>query len=328
MDPLLEVRNLTVSYSSGKASVKALDRVNLVVESNEILAVVGESGSGKSTLAKAIMGMIKPPGKVEGGEILLQGEDILKTDQEKLRRYRWERVSIVPQASQNALNPTMRIAEHFQDVLRYHGVTDQGKIREITRSRLEEVGLDPDRVASLYPHELSGGMKQRVLIGLALVLEPSLVILDEPTSALDALNQRLILDLVKGLQRSKGISVLFITHDISLVGGFADRTMILYFGRVMEIAQTERVMSDPYNPYTILLLKALPSLTGSVEGVKSIPGEPPDPRFYIKGCKFHTRCPLAQQICAEVDPDLTTVAPGHLSACHFSKSDVLKSLKA
>ena len=319
MARLLQVRNLTVSYFLGGKRIIGVEDAEFAVDEGEILGLVGESGSGKSTLAVTVVGALKPPGKVTGGSVLFQDKDILEMSDGELRGLRWKEISFVPQASQNALSPTMKVRDAFRGVMRAHGVRDAKRIKEIAESYLVEVMLDPVRVMDSYPHELSGGMKQRVLIALSLVLDPKLIILDEPTSALDLITQEIILELVKSVQRKLGVSMLFITHDLSLVSGFAHRTAVMYHGKIMEIGPTTDIMEYPINPYTRALLLAIPKLHGDARTVKPITGSPPSPTDSIQGCRFHPRCPYAERLCEEKDPPLEVVGRGgRLSACHFN----------
>jgi peptide/nickel transport system ATP-binding protein len=315
---LLQVRNLSVSYFLGDTRIVGIENVDLEVGEREILGVVGESGSGKSTLATTILRALKLPGKVTSGSIFLHGQEILNLNDDALRKIRWEEISLVPQASQNALSPTMRVRDHFKGVMRAHGVRDDNVIRETSTRYLKEVMLEPLRVMNAYPHELSGGMKQRVLIALCLVLEPKLIILDEPTSALDLITQETILNLVKSIHDKTGVSMLFITHDISLVSDFADRTAVMYHGKVMEVGPTREILGSPINPYTRALLRAIPKLHGDMGSVRPIVGSPPSPTESLPGCPFHPRCAFAEKICGERSPFLESVGQDHVSACHFN----------
>ncbi|MDA4132719.1 MAG: ABC transporter ATP-binding protein, partial [Thaumarchaeota archaeon] len=281
---------------------------------------VGESGSGKSTMAHAIMRATRPPGRVVGGSITFQGKDLLKMTNSEFQRVRWQKISILSQAAQNSFSPTMRIKSHFRETMSVHGVKDKNKIDEITRRYLEEVSLEPDRVLSAYPHELSGGMKQRTAIALTLVLNPELLILDEPTSALDVVTQKMTLDLVRKVHEETNVTILFITHDMPLISGFADRTVVMYAGKVVEIGTTEQLLEKSRHPYSHSLIKAVPTLYGKASDVKSIPGSPPNMTQHMEGCRFRERCAYAQQVCADQYPALVELEAGHLSACHFAKT--------
>ena len=317
MKSLLQVRNLSVSYFIGDRRIVGIENVDLDVAEGEILGIVGESGSGKTTLATTILRALKLPGRVTSGSVMLQDRELLAAKGEELRTTRWKEIALVPQASQNALSPTMRVYNHFKGVMRAHGIRDEDSIRETATRYLREVML-PSRVLHAYPHELSGGMKQRVLIALSLVLEPKLILLDEPTSALDLITQETILKLVKGIHERTGVSMIFITHDISLVAGFADRTAVMYHGKVMELGPTEIVLQTPVNPYTRALLRAIPKLHGAMSEVKPIAGSPPNPTEALAGCPFHPRCTYSEKVCEEKIPPLEFMDSTHASACHFN----------
>ena len=319
MATLLSVRDIRVEYRTERGSIAAVKGISFDVQNGDILGVVGESGSGKSTLAYSILNFIKPPGRVTSGQAILEGVgDLLKMQGEDLRKVLWKEVAIVPQATQNSMNPTMDVKGHFVDTMAAHGVSDKSKVLEVARRLLEEVKLDPDWVLNAFPHQLSGGMKQRVLIALSLVFEPKLLILDEPTSALDVVNQRLIMDLLKALHEKMNVTIIFITHDIQLIKGFANRVLIMYAGKAMELGDVDEVWKRPINPYTIALLRSIPSLHGDVNSVTGIPGSMPDPYAKMAGCPFAPRCKYAQDVCFERDPDFVQYTKGHYSACHFS----------
>lgn len=296
---LMSIENLSVSYYLEKREIKAVRDASFDVKNGEIVGLIGESGSGKTTLAKAIVRAIKPPGRIVSGKIIFKDKDILKMDYNEFRReILWKEISYVPQASMNSLNGVMRIIEHFYDTAMSHGFNDEEEIEKRAEELVKMVKLDP-RVLRMYPHELSGGMKQRVIIALSLLLNPSLVIMDEPVSALDVVTQKHILDLIKRLNKELGITVLFITHDIALVKYIADKIAVMYGGYIMEIGRTEEVMTNPYNPYTMLLIRAIPSLRGDLSTLKPIKeGEIPD-----TGCPFSTRCEFVTEACKTWNPE-------------------------
>jgi peptide/nickel transport system ATP-binding protein len=316
---LLEVRGLEVEYGR----VRAVDGIDLTIDSGEILGLAGESGCGKSTVANAIMQILRPPARIVGGSINFRGENLTVMSTEELRRFRWRNVSMVFQSAMNALNPVMRVGDQFVDMMRAHERIS--KQRALTRAGelLELVGIDPRRVRS-YPHELSGGMRQRVIIAMALALQPELVILDEPTTALDVVVQREILQEVEALKRDFGFAVLFITHDLSLLHEFADRIAIMYAGEIVETAPASRLSEAPLHPYTQGLLHSFPPLTGPKVRLTGIQGSPPDLREPPSGCRFHPRCPhclpdnpsLYLRQTTE-RPRLRVVAPEHSVACHL-----------
>jgi peptide/nickel transport system ATP-binding protein len=316
---LLEVRGLEVEYGN----VRAVDGVNLQIGTGEILGVAGESGCGKSTVANAVMQILRPPARIVGGSIVFQGEDLTGKSQEELRRFRWRNVSMVFQSAMNALNPVMRVGDQFVDMMQAHERIS--KHRAIVRAGelLELVGMDKRRVRA-YPHELSGGMRQRVIIAMALALSPELVILDEPTTALDVVVQREILQEVEALKRDLGFAVLFITHDLSLLLEFADRIAIMYAGEIVETAPSATLASAPLHPYTQGLLQSFPPLTGPRVRLSGIPGAPPDLRAMPTGCRFHPRCPHCLPDNAALHlrqtserPRLREIAAGHSVACHL-----------
>jgi peptide/nickel transport system ATP-binding protein len=316
---LLELRGLTVDY--GRA--RAVDGVDLTIHEGEILGLAGESGCGKSTIANAVMQILRPPGRIAGGSIVFRGEDLVGKSAEDMRRFRWRNVSMVFQSAMNALNPVMRVGDQFVDAMRAHEKIDKRAALKQARELLELVGIDPDRI-SAYPHQLSGGMRQRVIIAIALSLNPELIVLDEPTTALDVVVQREIMQQVEALKRDFGFAVLFITHDVSLLLEFADRIAIMYAGEVVESAPAQKLATDAQHPYTQGLLESFPPLTGPLERLTGIPGAPPDLRNPPTGCRFHPRCPHCTRGNAALylrqtteRPVLREIAPGHSVACHL-----------
>ena len=312
---LLSIKGLRVVYLSPRGYVKAVDNVSLDVVKGEVLGIVGESGSGKSTLAHSILRILPPNAKIVDGSIVFEGVDIVKLSEKKFRDFRWKRISMVPQAALNALNPTMKIVDHFIETAKYHGLNDRRAVIEKAAKLLELLRLDPDRVLPSYPHELSGGMRQRVLIALSMLLDPELLILDEPTTALDVLTQRLILDLLKEIRSRLGLTMIFITHDIATIADLADRVAVMYAGKLFEVGDVYTVFKNPANPYTVALMKSIPSLIGKVEDMKPIPGSPPDLVNPPPGCRFHPRCPYAMDVCRKREPPLVELKPGHYTAC-------------
>jgi peptide/nickel transport system ATP-binding protein len=300
-----------------------VDGVDLTVHEGEVLGLAGESGCGKTTIANTVMQILRPPARIVSGSILFEGENILGRSTEELRRYRWQNVSMVLQSAMSALNPVMRVGDQFVDAVRAHEKIDRRRALRRAGELLELVGIDRQRVRS-YPHQLSGGMRQRVVIAMALALEPELVILDEPTTALDVVVQREILQQIDALKRDFGFAVLFITHDLSLLLEFADRIAIMYAGEIVESAPAERFASNPQHPYTQGLLKSFPPLRGPLTPLTGIPGSPPDLRDPPAGCRFNPRCPhcrpeepaLYLRQTTE-RPRLRTVEAGHDVACHL-----------
>ncbi len=314
-DAILEVKGLKVVYYGLRGLVRAVDGVDLVVPRGSVVGVVGESGSGKTTLSMAILRILPPTARIVGGSILYNGIDLAKAPESVIRRVRWKRISLVPQAALNALNPTMKVKEHFIETARYHGFAGREEVIERASKLLELLRLEPERVLESYPHELSGGMKQRVLIALALLMEPELVILDEPTTALDVLTQRAILDLLKELRSKLNLTMLFITHDIALVADLADYAAVMYAGKIVEFGDVFTIFKNPYHPYTRALIKSIPTVIGDVEEMRPIPGSPPDLVNPPPGCRFHPRCSYAMRVCREREPPMVEVKPGHYVAC-------------
>jgi peptide/nickel transport system ATP-binding protein len=316
---LVELEELVVDYGT----VRAVDHVSLAIHTGEIVGLAGESGCGKSTTGNAILQILQPPGRVTGGRILFRGDDLTRKSTNELRRYRWRNVSMVFQSAMNALNPVMRVGDQFIDMMQAHERIDRRRARARTRELLELVGIDGSR-ARAYPHQLSGGMRQRVIIAMALALSPELVIMDEPTTALDVVVQREILQEIDALKRDLGFSVLFITHDLSLLIELADRIGIMYAGELVELAPAHTLAERALHPYTQGLLRSFPPLTGPIERMESIPGMPPDLADPPAGCRFNPRCPHCSPADHELyrrqtteRPVLREIEPGHFVACHL-----------
>jgi len=319
---LLSVRGLTVEFRIPRGILRAVDNVDLDIYRGEVLGLAGESGCGKSVMAHAILNIVDPNGYIKSGKVIFrssEGEevDVLSLPREKLRKFRWSKIAIVFQGAQNSFNPVIRIRDHFIDTVEDHGVRmSKDELFEKAARLLSEVRLDAKQVLHMFPHELSGGMKQRSLIALSFILGPELIILDEPTSALDVLTQKFIVRLLRQIHEKTGLTMLFITHDIAVLAEIADRIAIMYLGSMVEIADTYEIFYNPLHPYTQALLKTIPSVTGKLEDLKPIPGPVPDPVNPPPGCKFHPRCPYRMDICTKVRPKLVDVGGGHLVACH------------
>ncbi len=305
-DLLLDVRGLTVEYDTPDGAVVAVDGVDLDLRAGEFLGIVGESGCGKSTLLFAIAQLLSPPARVASGEVIFRGRNMVAMTESELAPIRWRDMSVVMQSAMNALNPVTKIAAQFADAMRAHGVRSKSEIRERSEAVLELVGIDRAHLTS-YPHQLSGGMRQRAMIAMALLFTPDLVIMDEPTSALDVVAQRSLMLQIKDLQRQLGFAVIFVTHDMSLVRHFSDRLMVMYAGKEMEFGPTRQIFDAPAHPYSKGLLDAFPSIKGPRVPLQGIPGSPPSLSAMPPGCRFEPRCPYRFDDCATVPPPLYDV---------------------
>jgi peptide/nickel transport system ATP-binding protein len=313
-EPLLEAKNLKTYFYTAKGIVKAVDNVSFELYKGEALGIAGESGCGKSTLAYSLMRLVPPPGKLVSGEIVFQGKDITKLSEEEFRKeVRWKGISMVFQGAMNALNPVYNIGDQLAEVLMHHQNYTKKDALEMAKKLLQMVGIDPSRIKS-YPHELSGGMKQRVVIAMALALMPPLVIADEPTTALDVVVQAQIMNLLKRLRKELGLSVILISHDLSLIAEIADKIAIMYGGKIVEYGTSEHIYNNPQHPYTQGLLNSIPRLRGEIKDLTWIPGVPPDLINPPPGCRFEPRCPFAHERCKE-EPPVVEVEPGHKVAC-------------
>lgn len=320
--PLLKVENLSVGYMTRKGLVTAVDDVNLTIFENEIVGLVGESGCGKSTLASAIMRILGPGAYVTGGRIKVLGQDVYRMSSEELRQFSWTKMSMVFQSAMNVLNPVKTIGSQIVDTLLAH---EPRMTKQAANDRAEEllrlVRIDPSRLQS-YPHQLSGGMRQRVVIAIAIALEPKLVILDEPTTALDVVVQRSILEQIMELQDRIGFSVLFISHDLNLVNNVSNRVGVMYAGRLVEMgSSTTSLDGGVHHPYTQGLLHAIPRLVVGADAIAGIPGSPPSPYDIPSGCAFHPRCQLKKPECISHKPILTLHAETRIE-CHLTEEEL------
>ncbi len=314
-ETLLEVRNLKTYFYTTKGVVKAVDGVSFKLNKGEVLGIAGESGCGKSTTAYSLIRLVPPPGKIVDGELIFEGRDILKLSEEDFRKQiRWKKISMVFQGAMNALNPVYTIGDQIAEVLMLHKhMTKEEAMKEVYKL-LEMVGIDPKRAKS-YPHELSGGMKQRVVIAMALALRPPLVIADEPTTALDVVVQAQIMNLLKRLQREHQMSIILITHDLSLIAEMAEKVAVMYAGKIVEFGTAEQVFLNPQHPYTRGLLASIPRLTGDIHKLEFIPGVPPDLSNPPPGCRFAPRCKFKFEPCDKEEPPVIEVEPGHYVSC-------------
>ncbi len=323
MTTIVEAKNLKAYYMTKgygvERTVQAVDNISLEVKEGEVFGIAGESGCGKSTLLKVLLGAHVPPLKVVGGSVTYNFDgaevDVLALDEKSRRDIRWKKVSYIPQGSMHVLNPVRRIQETFYDFIVTHKPVSKTEATNMTGGYLHELGL-PEKVMASYPHQLSGGMRQRLTIGLATILSPKLIFADEPTTALDVVVQRGVIQVLKELQRKKGSTVVLITHDMGVHANLANRIAVLYAGKIVEESDTRTILKSPSHPYTQYLIKSLPKLDERAERV-SIPGRPPALDNPPSGCRFHPRCPLAIDKCRTVDPEMITVRPGHRVACHL-----------
>jgi peptide/nickel transport system ATP-binding protein len=317
--PPLILRNLHVNYFTRRGQVQAVRGIDLEIQAGESIALIGESGSGKTTLGLAIVRLLVKAARVTEGEVLYYRDsreiDVLALNPSDLRKFRWSECAMVFQSALNAFNPVLRVWEQMWDTAQSHGWHDKKAVREKATDLLRFVQLDPKRVINAYPHELSGGMRQRVLLALSLLLNPQILILDEPTTALDILTQRTIIDLLGKLKAAHNFAMIFISHDLAIAAELADRVATMYAGKIVELGPTEDIFYRPRHPYTLGLIRAVPTVSGGFEELASIPGSPPDLIDLPTGCKFHPRCPFATERCVQEEPPLIEVGPNHTAAC-------------
>lgn len=317
-NPLLSIRGLCVDYITPRGPVRAIDEVSLDVMPGEVVGVAGESGSGKSTMAQALLRILPPPAVISGGAVHFEGRDILSLGEPELRDIRWRRISMVFQSAMDALNPVLTVGDQIADALVIHSSASNRTARARAAELLKMVGMSEAHLDA-YAHQLSGGMRQRVGIAIALALEPALVILDEPTTALDVIVEREILEQIRALQRRLGFAVLFITHDLTRMLQFSDRVAVFYAGRLVETGPAAELRRAPRHPYTQALLRAFPSVRSANAGLTSIPGSPPSLQDPPPGCRFHPRCDRVVAHCRERTPELLPLAPNHAAACHLAE---------
>ena len=316
MSELLRVENLVTRFYTPEGVVKAVDGNSFGLDADEALGMVGESGSGKTVTALSIMRLIEDPGRIEGGRIIFRGEDLLRKSEREMRRIRGREISMVFQDALSSLNPTLTVGAQIVRVVRNHMRISRRDGRRRAMELLAAVGIpEPAKRASHYPHQLSGGMRQRALIAMAISCNPKLLILDEPTTALDVTIEAQIFELIGKLKRELGMGVFLITHDLSVVASFCQRVIIMYAGKIVEEAPVDELYANPLHPYTLGLLRSIPPLEGEAERLESIPGEVPDLINLPSGCNFSPRCPLADERCWQTEPELLEVSPGHRVAC-------------
>jgi oligopeptide/dipeptide ABC transporter ATP-binding protein len=316
MDPVLRIINLQVSYYTDAGRARALDGVSLELNAGEKLGLVGESGSGKSTMALAMMRMIKPPGRIEGGQVIVGGTDLVALAEEEMLKARLSKIAYIPQGAMNSLNPVMRIGAQMTDAIYAHDKSiSKSEMTEISMQALESVDLKPG-VFKMYPHELSGGMKQRVCIAIGILLRPQVIIADEPTSALDVVTQRQVMETIDKVQDLIGAAVILIGHDMGLMAQFVDKVAVMYTGRLMELSSVREMFTDPKHPYAQALISSLPNLEN--KGVfQGIPGLAPALLRLPTGCTFHPRCTRVMEMCKTVRPGFISLNDGRHVACHL-----------
>lgn len=313
---LLSVENLTMHYSTRSGDVNAVDNVSFTLKKGESMGLVGESGCGKTSVATAILKLLPDNGYIKGGHIYLEDLDLVPLDEEEMRKVRWARISMVFQAAMNALDPVYKVGDQIIEAMENHNMVETNKE---ARKKIEElfrlVDLDP-KMADQYPHEYSGGMRQRAVIAMALSCDPDLIIADEPTTALDVIVQDNLLREISALQKRLNMSMMYISHDIAVIAEVSDRIGVMYAGRIVELGDAIDIFKHPIHPYTYALMSAFPSIVGPKRELMTLPGEPPDLISPPPGCRFHPRCPYATDICAEEVPGFIDMGNNHYSACH------------
>ena len=316
MDKFLSIRDLTIHYASGKRTVRAVNGISFDIEKGKTLGLVGETGAGKTTTALDILNLIpKPPGKIVSGEIIFEGEDLLKKSKKEMRKIRGNKISMIFQDPMTSLDPVVTVGDQIAEVIRLHQATSRKEAQQKAVDMLELVGIPGERYNE-YPHQFSGGMKQRVIIAIALACNPSLLIADEPTTALDVTIQAQILELMANLRREFGSSMLLITHDLGVVAEVCDNVAIMYAGEIVEYGDLRHIYRNASHPYTEGLFGSIPNLNDETDRLKPIRGLMPDPADLPAGCSFAPRCPYATDRCRAEDPATYEIEPGHLVKCH------------
>ncbi len=311
----LEIKDLTIHFVTRSGTVRAVNNVSFAIGKGETLGLVGETGAGKTTTALGILRLVpNPPGKIIGGEILFEGKDVMEMTEEELREMRGGSISMIFQDPMTALNPVLTVGDQIAEMIELHSDCSKSESMERAKEMLKTVGIAPER-AGEYPHQFSGGMKQRVVIAIALACNPSLLLADEPTTALDVTIQAQVLEMIKELQEKQGTSMLLITHDLGVVAETCDKVAIMYAGEIVEYGSLEHIFNHVQHPYTKGLFDSLPSLDKDVHRLHPIEGLMPDPSNLPKGCKFHPRCPWATAECSQHEPELSEIEPGHLVRC-------------
>ncbi|MDT8898525.1 MAG: ABC transporter ATP-binding protein [Thermanaerothrix sp.] len=313
--PLLSVRNLSMIYKTRKGAVSAIDNVSFDLKRGESLGLVGESGCGKTSVAMALLRLLPDNAQITGGQILLDGVDLTQLSEDEMQNIRWKRISMVFQAAMNALDPVYKVGDQIIEAIeRHERDIDPAEARKRVEALFKLVGIDP-KMADRYPHEFSGGMRQRAIIAMALACNPDLIIADEPTTALDVIVQDQVLRELRQVQKQMGMSMIYISHDIAVIAEVAERIAIMYAGRMCELASAVEIFKRPRHPYTVALMSAFPSIVGEKRPLVALGGEPPDLLFPPPGCRFHPRCPRALDICKQQQPPFEDIGGGHYLAC-------------
>lgn len=312
---LLEVKDLKTYYTTLGGVVKAVDKISFEVEKGEVLGLAGESGCGKTTAGLSILRLLPSAGRIVGGQILLEGRNLVTMEEDEYRKLRWKAISMIFQGAMNALNPVHRIENQIAEAIGVHEDSSKDEALERARELLGLVGIDPDR-GKEYPHEYSGGMKQRTMIAMSLICNPKLVIADEPTTALDVMVQAQIMELLKRLSDELALSMIMITHNLPVLAENCQKIAIMYAGKIMEYADVAPIFDSPLHPYTQGLLQALPSIKGVSGKLESIPGAPPNLVDPPQGCRFHPRCPYTFDVCRKEEPELLEIEKKRYAACH------------
>jgi oligopeptide/dipeptide ABC transporter ATP-binding protein len=313
-ETLLQIKDLEVRYATRAGLVKAVDRVDLEVRRGETLGLVGESGCGKSTLGFSILRLIREPGEIVGGQILFDGEDLLQKTEQEMVGIRGKNIAMIFQDPMTCLNPLQRIDDHFIETVNIHERASAQEAHQRAADLVDKLGIIASRLTD-YPHQLSGGMRQRIMIGLALVLNSDLIIADEPTTSLDVIVEAQILELMKGLKRDFNLTMILITHNMGIVAELADRIAVMYAGKLVEVAEAVPLYDKPLHPYTRGLLKSIPNISLEEQKLETMPGSPPDLIEPPTGCNFHPRCPYAMEKCSSFEPPMKEIENGHRAAC-------------
>lgn len=315
MDTILEIKDLKMSYQTSKGSISAVDNVSFRIERGETMGLVGESGCGKTSLGMCIMKLLPENARITNGKILFDGEDIVPKTEEEMRTIRWEGVSMIFQAAMNSLNPVYKVGDQIIEAILTHDNMSKEEAREKVGDLYRLVGLSPERMKN-YPHEYSGGMRQRAIIAMALACDPKFIIADEPTTALDVIVQDQIIDEIINLQKKLNMTMMYISHDISVIAETCNKIGVMYAGNIIEYTDTLALFDNPLHPYTKALMSSFPSIEGPKKELKPVPGEPPNLLNPPKGCRFYPRCSYAEEICKKENPEFIEIEKDHFLACH------------